>query len=374
VLKLSLQEEIIAMAKEIMTDSYPMSIGELSNIYKEGDMDLHPEFQRIFRWDIKQKSNLIESILMGIPIPPIFVYQTKEGVWDVIDGLQRLSTIFEFMGILKSENDEGQVTTLPASRLTKTKFLPSLNNKVWESEDEENSLDEAQRRFIKRAKLDIKIVEKSSDPNAKYELFQRLNTGGSHLSPQEIRNCLMVMINRSLYGMIKELNEYGNFKECLPLTDNNMEQQNDMEMVVRFIVARHSNLEEVNGYENMHEYLTDRITKIAQDNAIELEVEKVVFTKTFDYLKDILGDDVFRKYYEAKGRFEGAILISSFEAIVLGLSRNIDKVILADRVEIIEKIKGLYTHSIYIENTKRGTRPISRFKNLSLLSLEYFSV
>ncbi|CDN46165.1 DUF262 domain-containing protein, partial [Paenibacillus sp. P22] len=243
---MSLQDEITLMSKVIMTDSYPMSIGELSNIYKDGDMDLHPEFQRIFRWDIKQKSNLIESILLGIPIPPIFVYQTKEGVWDVIDGLQRLSTIFEFMGILKSDDLNGEIKEVAASKLIKTKFLPSLEGKFWESEDEENSLDEAQRRFIKRAKLDIKIVEKSSDPNAKYELFQRLNTGGAHLSPQEIRNCLLVMINRDLYLAIKELNEYENFKDCLPLTDNNVEQQNDMEMVVRFIVARHSNLDEIN--------------------------------------------------------------------------------------------------------------------------------
>lgn len=371
---MSLQDEINSMAKEIMTDSYSMSIGELSNIYKDGDMDLHPEFQRIFRWDSKQKSNLIESILLGIPIPPIFVYQTKEGVWDVIDGLQRLSTIFEFMGILKGENEGGEEATLPASRLIKTKFLPSLKNKVWESEEEEDSLDEAQRRFIKRAKLDIKIVEKSSDPNAKYELFQRLNTGGTHLSPQEIRNCLLVMINKSLYSMIKELSEHESFKECLPLTDNNMEQQNDMEMVVRFLVARHCNLDEINKDENMHEYLTDRITKIAQDAATDIEKEKIIFIKTFDYLRNLLGNDTFKKYYEAKGKFEGAVLISSFEAIVLGLSKNIDKVVQVEQGKILDKIKHLYGHSVYLENTKRGARPISRFKNLSLLSLEYFNI
>ena len=103
---MSLQSEIDKMAKEIRTDKYPMSIGELASIYNAGDIDVHPEFQRIFRWDIIQKSNLIESILLGIPIPPIFVSQNEKGIWDVIDGQQRLSTIFEFMGILKDENQE----------------------------------------------------------------------------------------------------------------------------------------------------------------------------------------------------------------------------------------------------------------------------
>ncbi|MEK3718459.1 DUF262 domain-containing protein [Paenibacillus sp. FSL R7-0333] len=371
---MSLQEEINTMSRVIMTDSYPMSIGELTNIYKEGDMDLHPEFQRIFRWDIKQKSNLIESILLGIPIPPIFVYQTKEGVWDVIDGLQRLSTIFEFMGILKDDGEDGEVVTVPASKLIKTKFLPSLNNKMWENEDVELSLDEAQRRFIKRAKLDIKIIEKSSDSNAKYELFQRLNTGGTHLSPQEIRNCLLVMINKNLYNMIKELSDYKSFTDCLPLSDNNIEQQNDMELIVRFIVARHSDLEALNRDDNIHEYLTERITQIAQENTIDLELEKAAFIQTFDYLNELLGDEVFKKYYENKGRYEGAVLISSYEAIVLGVSKNLEDLKAKNNEEVIDMIKALYSNSIYVDSTKRGARPLGRFKNLSKLSLEYFKV
>ncbi|CDN44740.1 hypothetical protein BN871_FL_00130, partial [Paenibacillus sp. P22] len=211
-------------------------------------------------------------------------------------------------------------------------------------------------------------------PNAKYELFQRLNTGGAHLSPQEIRNCLLVMINRDLYLAIKELNEYENFKDCLPLTDNNVEQQNDMEMVVRFIVARHSNLDEINREDNMHEYLTERMTHIAQENAIDLEHEKAIFKQTFDYLKDLLADDVFRKYYDVKGRFEGAVLISSYEAIVLGVSKNIHKLKQVDREVVLSKIKELYSNPVYLDSTRRGIRPINRFKSLSTLSLGYFNV
>ena len=92
-----LQQEIDEKKKEIFTDGYPMSIGELSSLYSENELDIHPEFQRFFRWTTLQKSKLIESILLGIPIPSIFVSQREDGVWDVVDGLQRLSTIFQFM-------------------------------------------------------------------------------------------------------------------------------------------------------------------------------------------------------------------------------------------------------------------------------------
>jgi len=91
-----IQDEISSKRTEIVVDAYPMSIGEVMNLYKDGEIDVHLEFQRFYRWDNEQKSNLIESILLGIPIPPIFVAQRQTGKWDVIDGQQRLSTILKF--------------------------------------------------------------------------------------------------------------------------------------------------------------------------------------------------------------------------------------------------------------------------------------
>lgn len=188
---MGLQEEIDQKITEIKSDSYSMSIGELVNLYKDKEIEIHPEFQRFFRWTNLQKTKLIESILLGIPIPPIFVAQRTDGIWDVVDGVQRLSTIFQFIGILIDEDGK----LLEPLVLEKTKYLPSLQGKKWDdSESYQNSLTSAQRLFIKRAKLDIKILFKESDEKTKYELFQRLNTGGSTLSDQEIRNCILVNV------------------------------------------------------------------------------------------------------------------------------------------------------------------------------------
>src|ERR1039457_2271913 len=124
----SLESDIEAKAQEIHADAYPMSIGELLSLYRDGELDIHPEFQRFFRWSDLQKSTFIESILLCIPIPSIFVAQRNDGVWDVVDGVQRLSTIFEFTGILK--NEKGQ--TLPELRLVATDYLPHLKAMKWE--------------------------------------------------------------------------------------------------------------------------------------------------------------------------------------------------------------------------------------------------
>jgi len=219
---MSLQKEIVDQSSQIRTDSYPMSIGELINLYRDHELDVHPEFQRMFRWTDTQKTRLIESILLGIPIPPVFVAQRSDGVWDVVDGVQRLSTLFQFIGVLR-DNDNQLVAPLV---LQKTKFLPSLEGKTW---DGDSSFTRDQQLYIKRSKIDVNIVLKESDETAKYELFMRLNTGGSSLSPQEVRNCLMVMAYPSTYEWISELAANQDFLNAISLSDRLMNEKYAME-------------------------------------------------------------------------------------------------------------------------------------------------
>lgn len=195
---MSLEQEISKRAREIHTDGYAMSIGEVVSLYKDQDMDIHPEFQRIFRWNAKQKSALIESILLGIPVPPIFVSQRDDGVWDIIDGVQRLSTIFEFMGLYRDHNGD----LLPPAKLEATDYLPALADFYWEAGPADaRRFTEVMRRDVKRSKLEFRIIRKESDANAKYDLFQRLNSG-STLSQQETRDCLLVMMNADMFETV----------------------------------------------------------------------------------------------------------------------------------------------------------------------------
>ena len=216
----SLESEIEAKAKEIHADAYGMSIGELMSLYRDGELDIHPEFQRFFRWTALQKSKFVESILLGIPIPSIFVSQRDDGVWDVVDGVQRLSTIFEFTGILRDE----QKNKVPSSTLVGTDYLPSLEGRVWEDPSRTNlEFPSPLRINFKRQKLDLKIIKKESDPNTKYDLFERLNTLGSQLSDQEVRNCLLVMINPGLFRWLQVLSQDEHFQNTIGLTETRQE-------------------------------------------------------------------------------------------------------------------------------------------------------
>lgn len=367
----SLQEQIDTMSKSIKTDSYPMSIGELAALYKDGDLDISPVYQRMFRWDMEQQSALIESILLQIPIPPIYVYQSEDGKWNLIDGQQRLSTIFKFMGILKKDmHDVGDEETnedlYEREPLTKTKFLPALEGKYWEDDDPEKSLTDAQRRYIKRSKILIIIIDKSSDSFAQYEMFQRLNTGGSHLSPQEIRNCLLVVKNEDVYRWFKTLSENEDFRNAVPISEKDADEQGYIELVVKYFVLRYSEFE-ASDSENYNNFITDEILSLIDDKKIEREKDEDIFKRTFKLIFDTMGENAFKRYNPEKGTHYGPVLVGAYEAIVPGVSENIEYY--EKNHEILKKcIDDIYTSKEYNDATKRGVRPVARIKKLAIAS------
>ena len=133
-----LATEIEKAKRSVITDAYQMSIGEIVNLYKNSELIINPNFQRLYRWELYQKSRLVESILLGIPLPSIFVFETDKGKWELVDGLQRVSTLLEFMGLLK---DPDTNRLRPPIALIGTKYLPSLSGVVWE-ENERIELDD----------------------------------------------------------------------------------------------------------------------------------------------------------------------------------------------------------------------------------------
>ncbi len=160
----SIVDKINTIKKRIITDSYIISIGEIISMYKEKELIFNPDFKNPFVWSISKQTQFIESILMGIPLNSIFVYQNEIGKWEIVDGTQRISTILQFVGILKNEIDEN----LPQTILEKTKKIPDLEGMSWDKFPIQVKLD------FKRSRLDIKIIRYLSDENAKFEVFQSL--------------------------------------------------------------------------------------------------------------------------------------------------------------------------------------------------------
>jgi hypothetical protein len=352
-----LDNEIKKRQKEISTNSYSMSVGELLSLYRDGILNVRPEFQRFFRWTDEQKSRFIESLLLKIPVPPIFVSQTEKGKWEVVDGNQRLSTILQLVGELK-DKDGNKVEPLVLNR---TKYLKNLEEKQWTSDSPDKELSEFAKLEIRLARFDLQIILNTSDPSAKYELFDRLNTGGTFAVPQEARNCLIIMENPRFFDWLTNLSEDENFQECLPLTEQAIKEQSNLEFLVRFLVLRAIHINELKKINDLASFLTDKILAIARSKDYDKKKEEKAFRKTFKLLTDSLGEDAFKKFDPNKKHALGAVLVSVFEVMAIGIGYHCLKPDFSITPEKIKEVhEGLWTKKGFSDKSLSRTSAAAR--------------
>lgn len=372
---MTLQNEIEDGRRTIRSESYPMSIGELANLYRDKEIIIRPEFQRLFRWKIDQKSRLVESIMLGIPIPSVFVMQRDTGVWEVVDGLQRLSTILEFMGDLRDEETGG---LKPPSTLQATEYLPSLENVQFnDREDEGPSFNSGQRISFKRAKIDLNILLPESDDRAKYELFDRLNTGGSTPTAQEIRNAQMIMRDRSFYELLEGLRVDTHYQNCIGISDRRYEEGYDAELVTRFIVLMNTPDSRLKGIQNIDTFLSREIFEYIEDASFDREKQQNIFLRTFKLLDESTGDDSFRRYDEPKDRFMGPFSVSAFETITTGVGSHIDAWENAETTSsgrLRKQIEGLWKNQVFRSRSGSGMSSAQRIPYTIPEAHRYFEV
>jgi len=361
----SLQAQIDERRKEIRTDGYPVSIGEWASLYESNELDIHPEFQRFFRWSDEQKTALIESVLLGIPIPSVFVSQRADGVWDVVDGLQRLSTIFQFMGILKSDN--GQL--IPPLTLKSTKYIPNLGGVTWNGA---MVLPDESKLIIRRSKINSSIILRESDESAKYDLFQRLNTGGSQASDQEVRNCIMVMIRPEFFRWIRDLSSNEDFVSACALSDRPIQESYDIELALRFFVFSFITNEELTKVGDVGVFLSDKMRNLVEADTATLDELGGVFRETFRLLNSELGDSSFKRFNVDKGRFMGGFLISQYEVVACGIGYNIRAGVVP--TDLVGKVPYLWTTSEYTSWAGSGITAARRLPRLIPLGRSLFSV
>lgn len=340
---LTLDHEIDSAARQVSTDSFSITIGEVANMYQDGDVVINPEFQRLFRWDIARKSRLIESVLVRIPLPPIFVFELPNSKWEVIDGLQRLSTILEFMGELR--DSDGNKCNPDA--LIGTQYLPSLRGAFWSQDllraqlerDEQRSrsgdityfdnsssyhvIGSDLQRAIKRAKIGVQLLEKKSDSKSKYDLFQRLNSGGMIANDQELRNSSLVMVNPEFYRELRAFAEDGDFSKLIPLGANSIRKSNHLDNLSKVFAFT---FREYTDGTDIEEYVTNAMISIAENPKDSKNCFDVA-TKAITLLIEACGVNALRPYND--GQFVGRIGRTSQEIILSGVMYNIDEILKA---------------------------------------------
>jgi hypothetical protein len=319
-----LTEEITQAKRLVKTDAYQMSIGEIVSMYDNHEIIVDPEFQRLFRWDNSQKSKLIESLLLGIPLPSIFVFEKENGSWELIDGLQRVSTILEFMGKLRDPNGG----LMPPSILEATKYLPSLYNSVWERSDhiadvppdQQHEIDKSQQLSIRRGRIGLEILKRPSDDLTKFDLFQRLNAGGTQANAQELRNCIMIMVNGTYFRAIKLAADQPTFQKITAVTEDQIERQRHMELAVRFLVHTYVPYD---GKLDVEEYIDDGIVGLAGTSNGDAAADLI--NRTFALLDATEGANALRRFEH--GRHTGKVGLVGLEGIAVGVAKNLDAIL-----------------------------------------------
>lgn len=359
---MELKEQLEEQAKNIDTRYLIMSLREIMSMYEDKELIVNPIYQRNFRWDTKEKTLLIESILLDFPLPPIFVYQREDGVWELVDGLQRISTILEFFDKLSPEliNEKNKLEVLESG-----KFLTELKGITIES-FHQNYKD----LIIRLKKYPIHVVIINANENGKnngkfeYEVFRRLNTYGARLSKQEIRNVTLALRDKTSYIKLENFSKSTIFKDVFSFSKSLSDERKDLEVILQFYM-----LYKINKYKSilekaydLYDVLDDISTTISEDD-IEENINKM--SEFLTYIKGIVNENGYSfKVYE-KEKFSNVFQNHIFEILTLLYFKDLNKISL----EFIKRIPSYtkWREERNISNVKGNRRVLAVLKYVESL-------
>lgn len=344
---LEIIEIIDSKIEQVRTKSLDLSFNEILDMYKDDEFEIAPNYQRLFRWPEEKESQFIESLILEMPIPPIYVIEKEESVYELIDGLQRISTYLHFRGVLESVEGKEEPLTLAGCDI-----VSELNGLTYEQ------LPKTLQIRLKRSFIRVEVIRKGSDPRLRYYMFKRLNTGGEILSDQEIRNCTIRLLDDKFNDFIIELSGNSDFQQTIcHLNEEKVDKKEDQEYVLKYFAYK---LDRENYRKNVGPFLTtfmEKVSDINHEERIDIDYEKEVkeFEKTFKILNLTLGENAFDKMRQ--GRYVSGITSTHYDAFTMGLQPFLDKIDVADPTlmsQLGELLKGIKTDDEFQRNASGG--------------------
>ena len=294
-------------AEEIYVENKPFSLSTIIELINDGDLEISPSFQRRFVWDKTRQSKLIESILLGLPLPSIYLSQYSDGRLTIVDGLQRITTIKRFM-------DDKLV-------LCNMEYFKGCNGRTYS--ELKDVLPLLQYRRIRQTQIMCFVIDYRSPAALKFDLFRRLNTGGKALSDQEIRNCLSRPHVQNLLADMITTDEFA-LATNHSVKDTRMAAQ---ESALRFIYfyGEYTIDNPIGSYDGvMSNALDAYIEKLNGKSVEELEPYKRLFRKSLQMSYDLFGDQAFRKI-DHSSKKKNAVNKSLMLIITVLLAKHYDK-------------------------------------------------
>lgn len=274
-----LEAQLANERRKVDVSSVTFSVRELVRMFEEGELRIAPAYQRKYRWSETVASTFIESIFVGLPVPPIFVATNEDFELEVVDGLQRISTLLMFL----AERPEflSTINRTKPLRLQGLETLDQLNGLTY------SELPSSLQRYFGRQPLQVISLTDKSDRAVRFDLFERLNAGAIALSAQEVR---AAVYRGGFNDLLEELSDYPSFKALLKLQEVNKHDGTAAEQVLKFFA-----------YKNHQAHFTGSVThflnsyaEIANDT-FDYQLERGIFEGAFDFLHRCTGGPFLRK-------------------------------------------------------------------------------
>ncbi len=327
--------EIPQEVRKITTQAYDKSVSDIVRMIEDKDIKLDPDYQRNYVWDNKKASMLIESIILNVPIPVIYVSQEKDDSWSVIDGLQRLNSLKRFF--------DGKF------KLSGLEILSELNKQ------DINTLNPKALRMLKNGLLRVIMITHDSNEEIKYDVFMRLNTGSVHLTEQELRNCLY---RGSFNKLLKELTQNKRWQTLIGLNGPH-KRMADRELALRFLaIVKHWDAEkgEITNYKGrMKSFLNGFMNTYKNIDQKNSDNWRSFFDETVENVLNIYGENAFKRI-NLDGSRENSINRALMDVIMLSTAQHSIEELMPHKEQINETLRNLIVNDTEFRNSvKIGT-------------------
>ena len=334
----------------VVTETGSYKVALIKSIFSQSNYNLKPDYQRRITWDNKKRSKLIESLIINIPIPPIFLYEYDYDKYEVMDGLQRITAIIDFY------DNKYRLTGLEEWKELEGKRYKDLPEKIREG------IDRRQLQVITLLKESAASIERAD--RIKRLVFERLNTGGVKLLPQEIRNAIYNGIGNE---MCQDLSQNILFKKLWDIpTENSIDEADydlqdqiedeklqrrlernalykrmyDVELVLRFFAMR--NIEDFDY--SLSDVLDDTLYALNQYDSENIETLSNLFVSTLAKANSLFGNNAFRCFINEKWSAPARMI---YDPMMMVLSQPDIVVEETNVASNVTQLQEFYNNAIY---------------------------